>query len=754
MAPTVLSSLVCAAALVVAVPLVRGQGEHKLDPGQNWLSWRGPQQNGTSLERGLPATLASDGPGSWTLNIAGRGTPVIAGDRVYCLGYSGEGKELQERLLCLDAATGRILWEHRFSDFLTDVIYYRFSLGSPTIDPETGNVYHLSTAGLLSCFTADGKLVWQRAMMSEYGRLTFPNGRTGAPLVDGDLVIVHVISTSWGKYAPARDRFYAFDKKRGVCVWSCTPGGRPRDSSFSFPVVTTENGRRVLYAGLGGGNLVCVDVRTGDPVWKFQMSIGGINSSALLYKDRVIAVHGRENLDNSTIGRMVALRRVQTVKPGAPELKLDAKSEIWRNDLAVFTSSPVLVDNRVYVTVHTGELCSVDADTGKVLWQEKLAPDQIHASPAWCDGRLYVPMNNGKFFVIRPTDAGAERLQELDLEGNCLAAPAIAHGRVYVHTTEKLYCFGGGRAPARPAKVTRVASQPAVGAAVRLQVVPADAVLHLGMQRRFTVRSLDANGRIKDPQIPSADLEWQGLPPGTRMAAGTLDIPAEAAPWAGVIRVRSGALGATARVRIVRAAPYLLDFEHTSLRPHPRQKGVLFAHPPRYWVGAMKKWEVRKLGDSNVLAKTIAIPLFQRTMSFIGYPEMSNYTIQADILSDGNRRTMSTAGLVNQRFLVTLKGNYQRLEITSNVELLKESVKFRWKPKTWYRLKTRVDVSKDGSGWIRAKAWPRAEDEPEKWTLEVAYPHMHTHGAPGIYGFAPQSRFRVYLDNISVTPND
>ena len=130
-------------------------------------------------------------------------------------GYEGEGKELQEVLVCLDERTGERIWERRFSDFLTDIIYNRYSIGSPTVDVETGDVFCLTSAGLLCSFSPDGELRWQRSLMSEFGRLTFPNGRTGAPLVDGDLVIAHVISSSWGPLGPARDRFFAFDKRTG-----------------------------------------------------------------------------------------------------------------------------------------------------------------------------------------------------------------------------------------------------------------------------------------------------------------------------------------------------------------------------------------------------------------------------------------------------------------------------------------------------------------------------------------------------------
>jgi outer membrane protein assembly factor BamB len=724
------------------------------DQARGWLSWRGPQQNGTSLETGLPDEIALEGEG-WSFELAGRGTPVIADGRVYTLGYEGQRAELQELLVCLDAQTGERIWEHRFTDFLTDSIYSRYSIGSPTIDPQTGNVLCLTTAGLLNCFTADGELLWQHSMMSEYGRLSFPNGRTGAPLVVGDLAIVHIISSSWGPQGPARDRFYAFDKDTGESIWSCTPGGPPKDSSFSFPVVAMQNGKQVLYAGLGGGHLVCVNVLTGDPIWRFQMATGGVNSSALLYKDSVIAIHGKENMDSSTVGRMVAIQQGAEPTPGGAALLLENSDEVWRNDdLVAFTSSPVLVGNRVYQTVHTGDLYCVDADTGETLWHEKLGPDQIHASPAWGDGKLYVPMNDGSFHIIRPTDEGPETLQVVQLEGNCLGAPAIADGRIYVHTTEKLYCFGGGSGEAPPA--LPVSSDQAAGPAVRLQVVPADILTRQGETVAFRVRSLDANGFIVSEFVEG--VAWSDLPSDgvTVNSAGVMSIDADASPAVSVVKAAAMGLNGSARVRIVRDPSYADDFRDATLRPHPREADVRFSPPRPYWIGANLKWEIREFEGSNVLAKTLDNPLFQRAMAFVGHPDMSNYTVQIDIMADADRRRrlMPWGGVMNQRYQIVLKGNYQELEISSNMELLKESVPFEWSPNNWYTLKTRVDLEDDGSGWIRAKVWLRDEAEPNDWTIEVKHAHAHTQGSPGIYSFAPQSRFRVYLDNLSVIAND
>src|SRR5207248_3173002 len=145
-------------------------------------------QNGTSLETGLPDRLAVE-QALWTADIPGQSTATVAGGKVYIMGYLGDGPDLQEALTCFDADTGKKLWQQGFSDFLSDTIYKRYATSSPTIDPETGNVYMQGTQGILAGFSSDGKLLWNISMMEMYGRLTFPNGRTASPLVDKDLLI-------------------------------------------------------------------------------------------------------------------------------------------------------------------------------------------------------------------------------------------------------------------------------------------------------------------------------------------------------------------------------------------------------------------------------------------------------------------------------------------------------------------------------------------------------------------------------------
>jgi outer membrane protein assembly factor BamB len=726
-----------------------------------WLNWRGPDGTGVSKETGLPVTLTAP---LWSIKISGGGTPVISGSKLFALGYEGVGADLQEVLLCADAETGKTLWKKSFSDYLSDITYDRYAIGSPCIDPESGNVYVTTSAGVFSCFTPDGKLVFQNPMMETLGRLTFTNGRTGGPILFEDLVIVRGITSNWGGDGAAMDRLYAFDKKSGQLVWSCSPGIAPKDNTFGRPIFGERAGKSVFYTGSGDGSLICVNARTGEPIWRYPISAGGMNATVALFNNAVIGVHADENLDSSNAGRMTAvngLAEPKPVEPGAGPPQLAKKDEVWRNDdIAAISSSPVLVGSTLYQTDKTGHLASVDARTGKMFWKLKLAPDQLHASPLYADGKLYIPFQNGSFFVVQPGAATGKVIAKTQLAGRCIGAPSVWNGKVYVHSTERLYCFGKpGSNPGVPKPVV-APTKPAPGPTVSLQIVPAEVVLRPGERAKLTIRGIDASGRVTEVFDASKATFEQYVPPTAKVRA-LLDATFENGEIIGGAKTSAGAYQATLsgfkgvmRGRVLAALPYTEDFEQFSpSEPDLLDPSAKFAYPPLPWIGARFKFDVRELDGSKVFAKTLDNIFFQRATVFFGHPDEKNYTLEADVMADGNRRTLSTVGLINQRYYVILNGNAQELEVNSNQERIKATVKFPIVAKTWYRMKTRVDVSPDGSGVVRVKVWKKSDPQPEKWTLEVPHKNVHKQGAPGLFGFAPQSLFKVYIDNISVTPN-
>ena len=733
---------------------------------RGWLNWRGPQQNGTTLEKGLPDAWALGGKNDlWSVDLPGRGTPVIANGHVYSWGYRGEGQALREVLACLEEATGRILWEHSFRDFFSDVVYDRYSIGSPTVDADTGNVYLLTSPGLFLCFTRDGKKLWEHSMAEAFGRNPYPNGRTGAPCIEGDLVVIRGVTANWGSQGPPRDRYYAFDKRSGAPVWDSTVCQGPpflKDSSFSTAVFDWWEGRRVFYSAVGSGSVICANAWTGEPIWRSQQIVGGFNSSVVVHKGKVIAIHNGQCLDSTETGRMLAIKipTADRIDPAKVPLELGKADEVWRNHLSMFTSSPVLVDDRVYQVTESGELDCVDADTGKILWAKKLGTSQLHASPLWAEGRLYVPMEDGNFWILKLSDSGAEELAKVKLAGACLGSPAAWNGKVYVHTTHKLYCFGSkgdntNNLPPPPPKL----EMPKPGPAVRLQIVPNEVLLRPGEKAAFKVYAIDAKGqRVAEVGDP---VTWAKFVPPTALVKAEMDAAVNAQgemvagpkPSAGSWKATVGKLSGTIRGRVVVHPPYKEDFESSTLaETHPTEH-VPFGYPPLPWIGARFRWEIREKDGSKVLAKTTDNPFLSRALTFIGHPEESNYTIAADVMSDGNRRGMGEMGLINQRYIIRLKGNEDKIEVNSNVERLRVSAPVSLAPKIWYRLKTRVDVDKEGTATIRGKVWKREEPEPEKWTIEVKHEHGHENGVPGIYGLSPQPAFRVYVDNIEITPN-
>ncbi len=729
-----------------------------------WYSWRGPNQNGTSAEH-------FDGPASvlgvplWTHDVKGRGTPVIASGRLFSFGYRGEKADVVEVLSALDPWTGEVIWEHEIRDYISDTVYNRYSIGAPTVDSETKNIYLCTAHGHFLCFSFDGKLLWEVSLMERFGRLTFPNGRAGCPVVEGDAVIVRGITAFWGAQGPARDRFMAFDKLTGELLWISTPGVAPKDSSFSTPLVESRYGKRVFYAGTGCGNLVGVNAADGTPLWRFQMSIGGVNSSPVVHGDKLICIHGKENIDSSEMGRMVALRLPTTVEldaAGDDPLVLDADYELWRQPLCMFTSSPVLAEDKVFQVTATGNLVCLDAESGQQLWSVKLGTDNLHSSPLYADGLLFVPMHGG---VLKVVNTVGEVLQEIPLEGNCLGAPALWNGHLYVHTTARLYAFGidheqiffDESSPALPLKT---------GLAVSVRAVPADVLLIPGQHETFRFQQLDENGFVVGVLNP-ADFTWETFVPPTAKVRATLDAEFDeqgrlvAGPNA---RASAGMFKGTSkdgavvfvRGRIVPGLGYEEDFEGFELVDKESSGGASFAYPPLSWIGARFKFEIREREGDKVFAKTLDRLLFQRATTFFGPPDLSDYTLEADVLTDGNRRTKSVVGLVNGRYAIYLVGNSNLLEVTSNHDRFKHGVPFQVEANAWYRLKTKV-VPGGGelpSTRVLAKAWPRDTPEPEAWTIDLEHRGGHRVGAPGIFGFSPQAQKAVYVDNILLRANE
>ena len=727
--------------IVPAAALVRGA---------DWPDWRGPARTGTSPETGLVTAWSPAGENlAWRVPYGGRSGPVVFGDRLYLQNTSAAGEMEQERLMCFNADTGKLLWEHRYNMFTSDVPPHRLAWASPVVDPSTGNVFAISGNGLTMSLNKDGKLLWERSLAEEYGVWTTHGGRMSTPIIDGDKMIVSGLVFGWGQTASPAHRFIALDKTNGQTIWVSAPEGRPTDTIYANPYVADVNGVRMFFSGGSDGAMHALKIATGEPVWHWDVSKRGLNTAALMIGSDVIVTHSEENIASSEMGMIAAV-------PAASKGTLTDKDARWIvRDVQAGYGSPVSDGERIYFVDNGGILFAFDAKTGKQLWTEKLGTIQ-KSSPVLADGKLYVGTENGKFYIIRPHADKAEVLDsdQLGTEGNpeaIIAAPAVARGRVYVVTMAAMYALGpksttGSTAAAVPASSSPAPPPaPAAGDVATLLVTPTDLILKPGEAVPLTIRAFDASGRsVAAPAQATWTLE--GLK-GT-VENGRFTPDASTGAQAGMVKATAGSLSALSRIRVIPPLPWTFDFESGG------------ETPPAFWVNATGKFAVRDLDGSKVLVKLAENPFAfaKRCRPFFGGTDFSDYTIQSDVRAMERRRQMGDIGIVAQRYELVLFGEHQRLELQPwQPETQRTArVPFAWTKDAWYTMK--LEVQNMGGGKVRArgKVWPRGETEPAAWTIERIDPIGSAKGAAGLYADAPSQAgggSELYYDNIRVFAN-
>jgi len=707
---------------------------------QEFHSWRGPHEDAQVASEGPQVPTEGAPQARWTHELAGRGTAVAFGDQVVVWGYEGKGQALHHVLQGLSLSTGEVLWQHRYRDFLSDIIYDRYAIGAPTIDPRDGRIFVQLSDGRLLALAADGSPLWTVSMMEDWGRLTFPNGRTGSPVLHDDLVIVHGITAHWGKtHGPGRDRFYAFHRDTGDLVWMSAPGERPVDSSWSTPV---HRGADEIVAGTGCGHVVSLDPQTGARQWRARLSDGGVNVTvALGPQGEVYAAHAKEDAEAARLGGSVRL--------DPPDDPTDSPLEpTWHNAVPGFSSSPLFFDGLVWQVTPTGVLTAIQGDDGTVVHELPLATDQLHASSLRTHNTLWVPTRDGQLHQVGLAGDGPPTLLgSLSLPGNALGAPSFVRDVLLVHTTQGLYAWGEPSGePTTPTDVPTLPTRRTCSPGDTLQLMPMEVQLVPGGAHPLRVRAVDAQGRAYTPSVAPL---IQGSGPVV-FEDGELRAAADALPQAGVLKARVGACEGTLRYRIRWGMNQTLTFDDI---PLDQPGDTPWAYPPGAFSGAKLKWRVQMLDGEQVLARTTDKMLFQRAVTFMGPSTASGYRRTGRVRVEGNRRSMASVGFVNGRYRIALKGSQRRLEVSSNQERFKEGVPFTVQPDTWYQLLTDVIPTTSGTTIIRVKAWPDGTPEPADYTLVVDHAEGHTQGAPGIYGFAPQNLHTAYVDDLRYEPH-
>jgi outer membrane protein assembly factor BamB len=432
------------------------------DDADNWTQFRGPHTDGVVRGKPLPVEWSEQKNILWKVRVPGFAwsQPIIHGEKLFVTtavaenepskrkldwspgvsGFSlllaGAGKnpdlpppdvEYQWKLVCLDASTGKPLWEQTAKQAKpTFHIHPSNSYASET--PATDGERVIASFGMagLFCYDFDGNQLWTK----EFG--VYPTqmgwGTGSSPVVHDGRVFVQYDND-------AESFLIALDAKTGDEIWRV-----PRDerSNWATPFVWKNRQRTELIVA-GGSKMRSYDPATGAELW--TMSASGRTASTPIGDEDLLYIDSYERMT----GRMGILA---AIKPGASgDISLKGKettndSVAWSTKLSGYrVASPALCGGCLYAFEQNGGIMHCfDAKTGARHYRQRLPEAAgVMSSPLASGENVYVLDHEGRTVILA---AGPEMkvVATNPLDDLFWSSPAAANGRLFLRGATSLYC--------------------------------------------------------------------------------------------------------------------------------------------------------------------------------------------------------------------------------------------------------------------------------------------------------------------------
>ncbi len=323
---------------------------------EDWPQWGGPQRDSVWRESGivekLPAVDPKTGmlPRVWTAKIgSGYAGPAVANGRVFITDRLAD-RQL-ERVLCFDAETGSEQWRHEYESRYT-ISYPLGPRATPTVD---GNrVYTLGAMGDLFCFdVSNGHIVWQKNFPADFHTDVPAWGMAGAPLVDGDQLIV----LAGGKPGAM---VICLDKLTGKERWRALDGPEP---GYCSPVILEFGGRRQLIIWHPQA-VVGLDPAGGKVLWQVPFDV---KSGLTIPTPRKIGK--RLFVTSFYNGPLMIDLGDDGVSPKVLWQTGASSTERQNDSLHAIMCSPIVREDYLYGVGSYGEMRCLDTKTGHSKWE-------------------------------------------------------------------------------------------------------------------------------------------------------------------------------------------------------------------------------------------------------------------------------------------------------------------------------------------------------------------------------------------------
>lgn len=405
----------------------------------DWPRWFGPEADGVWREDGILAEFPSDGPKVLWRSPIGPGYcgPAVVGDRVYVLDRQSQDRRSgNDRVLCLDAKTGELVWNHDYAS-VYEASYPAGPRATPTIDED--RVYTLGTEGQLFCFKRDsGEVIWSKEYKRDFGARSPTWGFAAAPLVDGELLITLPGSV------------IALNKKTGEEVWRALP---PQEPGYCAPRIIEYGDNRQLLIWRPDG-VYAFDVKSGKVVWEIPWKL---RAGLSIPTPRVSGDGKQLFLTAFYNGSLMLGLKADGSKPDI-QWRTTEPSEKRTTHLNSIMSTPVLADGHIYGVCSYGQFRCLKMDSGERVWEDlqiatggkELRWGNVFITPHEPSGRYFLFNELGDLLVGKLTPSGFEeqtRAHLLEPNGIDLrqrpivwSHPAYADLKCFVRNDTEIIC--------------------------------------------------------------------------------------------------------------------------------------------------------------------------------------------------------------------------------------------------------------------------------------------------------------------------
>jgi len=423
---------------------------------QNWPSFRGPGASGVADGQNLPVRWDAHQRVNviWKTEIHGlaHSSPVVWGDRVFLTtavsskpsatfkpGLYGDGTASDDlsvhqwNVICLERATGKVLWERTAYQGVPKEkrhIKSTYANATPATDGRVV-VAFFGSQGVYA-YSLAGELLWKRDLgrfdVGAYNAPVFEWGTASSPILYKDLVIVQCDQQKGSFIA-------ALDAKTGATVWKADRDELP---SWGTPSVFTSKAGAELVTN--GSNFIRgYDPASGKELWRLGGSSKITAPTPVASDDLIIVASGRR-----PEAPIFAIRAGAGGDITLPSGESSSRSVAWsKQQRGSYMPTPVIYGGYVYVLNNDGVFACYALADGKELYRERIpdAGSGFSASPVASDGKIYLSNEDGDIIVVKagPT---FEVLARNDMAEPVMATPAISGGMLIIRSQHSVWAIG------------------------------------------------------------------------------------------------------------------------------------------------------------------------------------------------------------------------------------------------------------------------------------------------------------------------